>query len=350
MDEVARQQVVLLDRYQVLERLGLDSDRLAFAVPKKHDVHLIPRELAREDIVERDPLPVPEQHGPIIPQRLPVHLEDDVVLLEQLGGVGQRPHLADQHPVLIRLHFEELPHLGVLHRLAADSECGKSDVVALVALHILQEVVDDRHRNDEADVLCTLQTLERHAYNLVVHDGRPPAVARVDRRIDLDGEEGRRAVHVLLRLHARHHPDAHADVVAACGISDDRDGVLQLRDPADLERRCALPEFLRVCCEEREIAFMPHRDNARCVLGRVAVFPDHYVRLVRDAMRVRKDAPPLNDEAAPRALPLLFRLPRHEPVRGRRDCEHLDHGVEACAQVRLRISYCLLHARRRESR
>ena len=38
--------------------------------------------------------------------------------------------------------------------------------------------------------------------------------------VDLDGEEGRGAVHVLLRLDARHHPDTHRDVVAPVHVGE----------------------------------------------------------------------------------------------------------------------------------
>jgi len=47
---------------------------------------------------------------------------------------------------------------------------------------------------------------------------------------------------------------------------------------------------------------------------RVLGSPGSRGNLVSNAVRVREDPPSLDDEPAPGALPLLFRLPRHEPA------------------------------------
>ena len=192
-----------------------------------------------QDVVEGDALAVAEGYGAVVADGVAVDLEDHVVLLEELRGVGQRPDLADQHPGLRGLHAEELAHLQVLHRLAADSERGKPLVRPPVPPDVLEEVLDDRHRDDEPDVLRAVERLERDPNHLVVHDRRAPAVARVDGRVDLNREERRGTVHVLLGLHARDDADRHGDVVPTRRIPHDGDRILQLGDAAARAARAA---------------------------------------------------------------------------------------------------------------
>ena len=56
--------------------------------------------------------------------------------------------------------------------LAANAERGEADVTTLVPVHVLEEVVDDRDRDDETDVLGALERLESDADHLAVEDRR----------------------------------------------------------------------------------------------------------------------------------------------------------------------------------
>lgn len=72
-----------------------------------------------------------------------------------------------------------------------------------------------------------------HTY-LVVENGGPSTISRINGRINLDGQQVRSPVGVLLRLHPGNNPNAHRDVVAPRWISNHGDRVLQLRDAAKL--------------------------------------------------------------------------------------------------------------------
>lgn len=106
---------------------------------------------------------------------------------------------------------------------------------------------------------------DRGSLNLVVENGRPPAIPRIDRRIDLYRQEIRSPVGVLLGLHPRHNTHAHRDVVPPGRVPDHGHGVLELGDPAKRQRGRALPEGGVVGREERQVAFMSDGNHARSV-------------------------------------------------------------------------------------
>jgi len=91
-----------------------------------------------------------------------------------------------------------------------------------VPLDIPEEVAEDVDGDDVPDVLRVKrgEGLEGHAHELVVLvDHGAPAVAAVDGRVDLDGQERLPALRVLLQLDARHHAGRHGERLAADGVA-----------------------------------------------------------------------------------------------------------------------------------
>jgi len=118
--------------------------------------------------------------------------------------------------------------------------------VAARAAEAGDELLDDLRGDDVADVLgvAVLEALKSHTDALPPRvQRRPPAVPRVDGRVDLDGQQAPHAVPVRLHVHARDDALGDGGVLAADGVAADADPVVQRgQAAAEAERLDAFPE------------------------------------------------------------------------------------------------------------
>ena len=155
------------------------------------------------------------------------------------------------------------------------------------------------------------------------------AVARVDRAVDLAGEQLGVGVDVGLALDARHDAPRHAQRVAAEREAEDQDLLSQLGKAAELQRRDLVEEARLVDGQESEVGLVGDVEHAgghplglavpsHLDEGRVA----HHVRVREDAV-ARDHEPGARDRARGAGLPgrpvvrgQLGRVDLHDGVRG----------------------------------
>ena len=190
----------------------------------------------------------------------------------------------------------------------------------MALLDVRQEVVRDLCWDNVADILrlAVFERLEGDANTLVVLAAKrgPAAIPRINRRVDLDGEELAAAVDVLLHVDPGDDTLRDREVVAADGEADDRHLVLQRWQPLrELDRRYMLPKLGVGDGEEREVALAADRDHLRDVLGRRRALLHLDDRKVVDAVSIREDALAFDDETGGGGGGLAAHLPRKAVMR-----------------------------------
>ena len=73
VDEKAREKVILLNRHEMRQRTSLNCNCQPLAIAEKQYVNLIPREFAREDVVEGDSLAVAEFYCAVVSDLMSVY-------------------------------------------------------------------------------------------------------------------------------------------------------------------------------------------------------------------------------------------------------------------------------------
>ena len=208
---------------QAAQRLDGYHQLHLLALAQHAHVDRVARELEVDDVLEGEALLRADGEAAVVCNLLGIEAQYDVATLEHRGSCGERRQPAHQHARAGAVDAIVLPQLLVLERLPEDAERAEARAPGVVGGRgvVRQEVLDGRHGNHVADVLGLLLVLEGDtddAARLV--DGRPAAVARVDGRVDLDGEQVGARVRVALNLNPRNHAHCHRHAFAALRISD----------------------------------------------------------------------------------------------------------------------------------
>mmetsp|Transcript_22373 Transcript_22373/g.49798 ORF Transcript_22373/g.49798 Transcript_22373/m.49798 type:complete len:550 (+) Transcript_22373:203-1852(+) len=231
-------------------------------------------ESLREVVVELHPLveaALPEGDRAVVRDLHSVHAQQHVAHLQQRGGGRQLGQPHHQHarlralaggPWLRARHAEVRPQLGVVHALQLGAQHAHARV-GPVSLHVVQEVIDHGHGHHVAYILhvSLAERLEGGPDYLVVrvHHG-PAAVARVDGRVYLDGQQLCGGLSVLLHLDARHHSAADADALSPHGESHHGHVLQQVRQLSELQGRAVQirPEVIVRHVQHGQVALVPN--------------------------------------------------------------------------------------------
>eukprot|EP00966_Prymnesium_polylepis_P030414 707224-Prymnesium_polylepis.2 len=274
-------------RHQPAERLDGHMQRLLALLAPHAQLDRLAAKAQVDEVDKKEALLRPDREAAVVGNLVARRVRDHIISLQVLRGGSKRQHASDEHARGGALHAVVASQLLIIHRLPEDAE--RAEAVGLRAVAVGDKVLDRRHRDDVADVLRLLLVLEgdaNHVARLV--ERWPSAVARIDRRIDLDGEQVGARVHIPLDLDARYDAHRNRDALAALRVADHRHLVLQRRHRAKLERRHVRPELFVFDGEHREVALVPHLDARRHVLGRIARLAQLDVRRVQHHVRIRE--------------------------------------------------------------
>src|SRR6476646_756185 len=129
---------------------------------------------------------------------------------------------------------------------------GRLAIVAAVG-HVLQAQLNLLYRHDVADVLRHLQVTKGTTNDLVVDYGRPAAVSRINRGIDLDAQPERRKT-VPGKFNPRDNSFGNGKTRPASGIAVNHDRVLGVRERlSKRQRRVRIEKVLVFQFENSEI-------------------------------------------------------------------------------------------------
>ena len=195
--------------------------------------------------------------------------------MEFSGGRTAVENAADEHTGVRFLHAKG----GALCRVE-HGKIGRGEVhVAVVGpvLDVLEEAANNRCRNHVADILShgAAESLESDADNLAVLHDRTPAVARVDRGVDLDGKMAVDfGVAVGLEVDPGDHAGGDGKAVAADGVAVGADRGFQGGDAAELEGFGPLEKPFVINAEDGEVAIVGHMQHASLPGGGITLL-DH---------------------------------------------------------------------------
>ncbi len=199
--------------------------------------------------------------------------------------------------------------------------------------HVREEVLHDGGRHHVGDLVGVLRDLHDDADHLAVPEHGSPAVARVDRAVDLAGEQLDVGVDVGLALDAGHDAARHAQGVAAEREAEDEDLLPQLGKAAELERGDGVEEARLVDGQEGEVGLVGHVEHAGGHTLGLAV-PSHLDEgRVAHHVRVREDAVAGDHEPGARDRARGAGLPGRPVVRGQLGRVDLQDGVGGSAAL-----------------
>ena len=158
---------------------------------------------------------------------------------------------------------------------------------------------DYRWRHDVADAVRILRGHHGHAGNVPVDNGRATAVARVDRGIDLHGEQIQSAVHIVLMLDARYDAPGDTHGVAPQGKPVDGHLLLDGRKIPEFQGGGTGKEVGIIDTQQRKVGIMRDALHACIVSPRLAIAANLYERAVADHMGVGQHLPSFDDAARP---------------------------------------------------
>ena len=123
-------------------------------------------------------------HALVVDRRV-ADFRDHVPLLQGIGRIVLVGRVHD-HTLDGFIELEKLAHRGVLERLQVVIH--RRFAVVLAVGDVLEKQLHLFVRDDIADVVVARELAEREADHLVPRDCRAAAIARIDRRIDLDAQ------------------------------------------------------------------------------------------------------------------------------------------------------------------
>jgi hypothetical protein len=152
----------------------------------------------------KHPVP-PKQNCPVAPHLILTHPQQNVIPPQDRLRRRNRQQAVNPRPHTIIVQTQIPPIPGILQRHNPDPRHRKPIVTPV--LDVLQEMINDRRRNEKSGVLQSWNPHERHPHHPVILQHRPSTVTRIDRRVRLNRQKAPVPnVHVGLQLHPRHHP------------------------------------------------------------------------------------------------------------------------------------------------
>ena len=257
-----------------------------------------------------------------------VDFEQHIAYLQMAHGIAEGVDIVERHAGGI---------LGQRQALAQGTvACGQEEraqlgvaVVGAVG-DIGQEVFDHRQGNRIANVVGPGQSLEGEANDALLEKDGAAAVAGVDGRIDLQDEVlVDSAVRVATVVDARDHPARDRDTVAAGGIAQHGDLVVQRGNGlGQAERRDVFEESGVVDGQRGQVAVMCDESDAREVAARLPVARHLKKARVGDHVRIGQNASLGNHEPGPCTAARPAGLPGRGVVLGLEGGVDLDHAAQ----------------------
>ena len=219
-------------------------------------------------------------------------------------------------------------------------------MIVMPVFDVLEEAIDHRRRDHVAHILRhpTVVTLEGHAHHFAVLQHRPARVARIDRRINLNGQMRIHArVAVRAEVDARNHTACDRDALAANRVADHAHLRVQLWDAAQLEGAQLVEVRAIDCLYNRQVAVMRDVNDARRMRRWIVRRANDDACGIAHHVSVRQEAILPNHEARARSARRLTRIPRL-PVIGE---DHRDINLHDVIRIPRRHVNGLRRARQR---
>eukprot|EP00968_Pinguiococcus_pyrenoidosus_P024465 scaffold4700_cov271-Pinguiococcus_pyrenoidosus.AAC.2 len=264
------------------------------------------------------PRAIGERYGAVAGDRKTVHGKEDVANLDLLHGRQGLRHEDAQFLLVFgaRLQPRMPAQPGRLQPLEVHPYGGEARV-APVAFNVLKQVAEDLRGDDVSAVLHVRvdERLEGNSHDSVgvIYD-RPAAVAGIDGRVDLDGQQICSGLRIRLHLNPANDASCDAHGVAAHRVADHLHVVIQGRHLAKFHARHSFPKLVLQHGQDGQVAFRRFRHHL-CHEFLAPFSPAHlHQGAVLYCVRVGDDAPAFDAEARRSGGNLPLSLPRLQHI------------------------------------